>query len=38
VQSLPGKVLIDTEGRVIGRVERVEDLDSVLAGRLGGKL
>jgi thiol-disulfide isomerase/thioredoxin len=37
VKTLPAQVLIDTEGRVIGQVERPDDLDLQLASRLAKK-
>jgi len=37
VKTLPAQVLIDTEGRVIGPVEKPQDLDLLLASRLAQK-
>jgi thiol-disulfide isomerase/thioredoxin len=37
VKTLPAKVLIDTEGFVIGPVEKPQDLDLLLASRLAEK-
>lgn len=37
VKTLPAQVLIDTEGRAIGPVEKPQDLDLLLASRLAEK-
>jgi thiol-disulfide isomerase/thioredoxin len=37
VESLPTKVLIDREGKVIARIKEGKELDEILAGLFGGK-
>ena len=36
MKTLPARALIDAEGRLIGRVDKPGDLDSLLAGRVAG--
>ncbi len=37
VQSLPTKILIDQDGKVVARIKEGKELDQILAGLLGGK-
>ena len=37
VESLPTKILIDAQGKVIARIEESSELDQLLAGLLAGK-